>query len=331
MAPPYLRKNSLVIFKAQADPAVAITLDKVTDAKLLSYDVTYEHTAGFYSRNVAALTFSEPTQRLNSALATITFKTDAYASGTATIAPYWAGLFSGCGLTQSIGANYVVWYPTTFPTFTGSATDGSSIFTMAVFEDGVRKVMRSAVGNVRISGTTGGVVVCDWTFNGAHYDHFTDSYPNLTVDATRNMGILMELGTFTVGGYANFVVRGFTFDLGNIIAQRTHINNTSIDGQGEFCIVDSAPTLSVDVEQASPSSFNALGYLQSNTLFDISLVIGQTLGKRLSFYSNYGGTAKAQIISITESEQDNIIMNTLTFKFVQVLKEAQHSFYIQQN
>lgn len=150
---------------------------------------------------------------------TLSFKTELFGDGAAGT-PGWAStLLPACGWVVSTG--------TFSPT---SESPGSNVktLTMAVYENGKRKIMRGAAGTFKIVCNSGQPVMIEWTFTGV-WQPPTDvaiiapTYPTI-------MPLRFANATFTIGGSTPPCMESVEFDAGNQVILRPC--PTASDGSG---------------------------------------------------------------------------------------------------
>jgi len=137
-------------------------------------------------------------------------------------APAWATTFlPACGLVVSAG----VWTPLSAVPV-GSGTSGVHTATIGVWEDGLYKSIRGAMGNPVFTMNSGKVVMAEFSFTGIWVDPVdadlpSPTYPLATIPL-RFASSSLQFGTF------NPRVEQLTFDLGNEL----HLREDSRDPSG---------------------------------------------------------------------------------------------------
>jgi len=124
-----------------------------------------------------------------------------------------------------------------------SAIADDKCLSLDVWENGQKKGLGGAMGNVRFEGVTGQRLFGIFTFRGRWQTPVDDPLPSQT-PGTETPPLLAG-GTFTLGG-DSLKIGNFGFDLGNVVIPRHDINAT--DGIAHFEITDFDPVLSVDPE-----------------------------------------------------------------------------------
>jgi hypothetical protein len=166
--------------------------------------------------------------------ATCTFSIELIGDGSGGV-PTWATVFlAGCGIVNTTG--------TLTPRNEAPGTNVKTL-TIGLYENGRRKLMRGAVGNVVFEYVPGQAVMMNFTFTGV-WAGVTDTailaptYPTLAP-------IRAASGAATI----NSVVQTFascSFDVGNVVAIRPSVAN--VEGATYGIITDRTPTITIDPE-----------------------------------------------------------------------------------
>lgn len=162
--------------------------------------------------------------------------------------PGWATvLLAGCGIVNTTG--------TLSPRNEAPGTNVKTL-TLGLYEDGRRKLMSGAVGNVVFNFTPGQPVMMNFTFRGV-YQGVTDTamltptYPTLTPIRASN-----DNGQFAVNSVPQ-VISSASFDIGNTIELRQSVATTT--GFSYGIITDRTPVWSIDPEAKLVATADVFG------------------------------------------------------------------------
>lgn len=173
--------------------------------------------------------------------------------------------------------------------------------TINVFEDGKKKVLYGAMGNVAFEGETGKRMMCNFEFAGI-WDTPTDvSLPAFT-PGTEPPPILAN-GTFSIAAARK--VSRVSLNMGNDVVLRMDINAAS--GIAHAVIVDIDPVLSCDLEADLVATYDIHGIWLAGTEAAVSLVLGSGAGKAITFT-----IPKFQYREIPEGNRDGILVYDAT-------------------
>jgi hypothetical protein len=166
--------------------------------------------------------------------------------------PAWATTFlSACGVVNTAG----VLTPR-------NEAPGSNVKTLTIglYENGRRKIMVGAVGNVTFTITPGAAVMMNFTFTGV-WGGMTDTailaptYPTLAP-------IRAGLGACTINSVAQTFAT-VTLDMGNVVAIRPSI--TTATGYVHGIITDRTPVFTIDPEAKLVAGGDVFGDWQAGT------------------------------------------------------------------
>ena len=231
---------------------------------------------------------------------TITFSTDVTGGATT---PAWAKTFlPACGFVETVDGDGVFLPSSLAPTTT--ATTSPNTLTMGVYEDGLYKYLRGAMGNAVLHFPAGKRVMIDWTFTGI-WDAPTDVgllTPTYSVVAP----IRMVAAATTIGSWAP-VFSEMTIDLGNVVAQREDADDAS--GYGYSVITDRNITGTMDCETGLVASDNdAYAHWAARTEAALSIDLGDT-------DNALDVTAPAlQVTNVQEGDRNGIQIDTVSFQ-----------------
>lgn len=199
---------------------------------------------------------------------TLTFSVELVGSGTLGTAPAWGPLLRACAAAQTITAGTKVEY--------NPITSGHEAVSIYMQIDTTRHVLAGSKGTAQFKVNAQGIPVIAFTFTGLFAIPSEQAVPAPDYSAWKAPQVASKTNTpaFTIGG-ANFVLRDFTFDLGNQVEPRMLIGSESI------LITDKNESLSVSVEAVPVSTYNPFTIAQAQTLQAISLTHGTTAATRV--------------------------------------------------
>ena len=228
-----------------------------------------------------------------------TFSLELIGDGAGTY-PAWATvLLAGCGIYES-------------PTDTGvpaNEAPGTNVktLTLGLYENGRRKLMSGAVGNVVFNFTPGQPVMMNFTFRGVYQGVsdtaiLTPTYPTLTPIRASNTG-----GAFTINSVAQ-VISSASFDLGNTIELRPSVSTVS--GFSHGIITDRTPVWSIDPEAKLVATADVFGDWVAGTTRALSLTIADA-ADTVRFIS-----PAVQKTSISNADRNGLRVDTQTLMCV---------------
>jgi hypothetical protein len=250
-----LSRISVLAAKVEATPGTAESLSG-SDAALNVMDAEMNATIPVSTRPIqGSFRKLEGVPGARQAVCTFTLEITGDGSGGV---PAWATtLLAGCGIVNTAG----VLTPR-------NEAPGSNVKTLTIglYENGRRKLMVGASGNVVFTITPGASVMMAFTFTGV-WAGVTDTaiisptYPTL-------LPIRASLGACTI----NSVVQTFataTFDVGNVITVRPDISTAS--GFAHSVITDRTPVWTIDPEAKLVLTRDVFGDWQAGTTRALAL------------------------------------------------------------
>lgn len=200
--------------------------------------------------------------------ATMTFSVELVGSGALGTAPAWGPLMRACAVAQVVTSLTKVEYtPIT------DAHESASIYFQI---DTTRHVLAGARGTVQLRLSAQGIPMLQFTMTGLFAVPSEQAKPTPDYSAWQapTVGTSVNTPTFTIGA-APFILRDFTFDLGNQVEPRMLIGSETIQ------IVDKAESLSATVEAVPVSTYNPFTIARDQTLQAIALTHGTVPAKRV--------------------------------------------------
>lgn len=215
-----------------------------SEAAFNAFDAVMQPTGTFVARKGQGA-FGDIKGTIGPRSGTCTFKTEGFGDGAGGV-PTWASTFlPACGWVNTAGTYSPIAQP-----------PGSSVktLTLGLYENGMLKRLRGAVGNLVIKGDTGLPVMLEWTFTGV-WVGATDVTILAPTYPTRSP-IRVANGTISIGSWAP-CFSNITLDTGNVIMPRSCITPTDGSGIHAYMISDRLPTATLDPEANLVATSNA--------------------------------------------------------------------------
>lgn len=228
-------------------------------AALLVYDLDIKPTAEFIPRRGPGLYLGNTNVGVLGALTgECSFKTELRGTDSSGLDTGLAILLQACGFVKTAEVYNV----------DSVFTDHKTI-SIDVYEDGVRKEIEGAMGNVTFEGEAGGVMMLDFTFQGRWVAPTDQALPANAPGTTIPMRL--QGGTFTLGGVSAKIGK-FSLNMNNELSTREDVDGGG--GLTHFMIVDNDPQLSIDPEADLIATLDINGLWLAHTTAVVSLAIG---------------------------------------------------------
>jgi len=287
-----LARKRVLAAKIETTVGTAIALSG-TDAVFNVFDATIQPTIEFVSR-MGQAAFGSITGSVGQASGTLTFRTELFGDGAAGV-PGWAStLLTACGFVNSAG----VFSPK-------SEAPGSNVktLTMGLYEDGVFKSIRGAVGNCVVTIVPGKPVDLNWTFTGAWVTPtdvalLAPTYPTLL--PMRASGAAVALDAFTP------CFSSMTIDFGNVITPRTCAASTN--GVHSYIITNRIPVGTIDPEAKLVASYATYGEWIASTERSMTATFDSATDQVIFSAPNF------QLTNVQEAEREGLQTDTLTYQ-----------------
>jgi hypothetical protein len=296
---PLLKNRRVLAAKQEVTAGTQIALSSGTDGIINAYDVQIDADIPYNERRSTG-GFGRLAGVVGTYGGSLKFKVEAYGSGSAGTAPAWANvLLPSCGMTSSAG------------TFTPvSAWTAQKTATLAVLEDGLKKVLYGAMGTWTFHGEDGKPAYFEFDYKGiwappVDAAMFTPQFT--TVIPPRFAG-----ATLTIGGYTPTASK-LTIAYGNTVALREDV--TQVSGFISAIITDRKVTGSLDPETTAVSSqtgdetatYDAFGIWIAGTTAALTNTIGASgTGFTIS-------AAQLQYSGIKEGDRNGKVISDLDF------------------
>lgn len=171
-----------------------------------------------------------------------------------------------------------------------------------VYEDGVKKGLAGAMGNVRFEGESGKRLFGIFTFRGIWQAPVDAGLPAFAPSAETPP--LLAGGTFTVAT-DTFKIGSFALDMGNVVIPRLDVNAAA--GVDHFEISDYDPVVSIDPEADLIANHDFFGKWLAGTEGALSLILGSGAGKAITFT-----VPKVQYRELKEGDREGLQIYDLT-------------------
>lgn len=288
-----IKRRRVLAAKIEATPGTVETL-LAADAAFNAYNIMAQQEIELESREAQG-GFGMHTSLSGGRKGRITFSVDASWDGTAT-EPSWADTFlPACGWVKS----GQVFTPRTEVPGTNVKT-----LTIAVFQDGMRKMLCGAVGTFQMVCATGKTAVFNFDFQGI-WQPPTDTailsptYPNV-------LG-LRYASSVTTYNSVPLCVSNVTLDTGNTILLKECASTPS--GYDHAIITNRVVTVTADPESENVSVLDVFGMQIANTEAALTWSLDGPTNSVITI-----AAPRAQIISPSEGDRSGIVTNDITWQ-----------------
>lgn len=223
--------------------------------------------------------------------AAIEFDVELKGSGTAGTAPSVGKLMRACGFGETIvGGTSVTYLP---------ASASVPSITMALYEDGMKKMIWGARGTFQIKCKAGEPCKIYFVFTGADFS-VTDVALLSGVSYQTTVPQPFQAATFTIDAYVA-LIESLEINIGNQVALRPDV--TSISGHKSAVIAKREAILTIDPEQIVVATYDFYGKWRSGAMGALSLSLGAVAG-------NIAGITapKVQYTGITPGDRSGVRM-----------------------
>ena len=218
-----------------------------------------------------------------------TFSTELKGDGTDALNDGLEALLLACGMALATK----VYSPT-------SLVATQKTVTILVYEDGIKKSICGAMGNVSISGEFGKPVMLEFDFLGRWVAPSDTALPTPTAETI----LPMRLASCTLSlGDETPAISTFTFSPNNSVVIREDVSEAS--GIGYCLISDRDPTIALDMEADLVANDNAYGLWLAGTTAALSLALAD------ADVSVTIAAAKVQNRSVTEGDRNGVLTHEL--------------------
>jgi hypothetical protein len=290
-----LRRKRVIAAKIESNAGTAVALAGA-DGVFNAYDAEIQPTAEFIQRQGQG-SAGQLAGVVGVPTGTMSFRTELYGNGAGT-KPSWADvLFPACGFPVSSG--------NIFAPLTAAPGTAVKTVTIGVFEDGLFKSLRGAVGTFVLTAEPGKPVYFDWTFTGAWVTP-TDASIIAPTYPTR-LPIRARQGTTTVGTYA-LCYSSFTLDAGNVIAPRLCVN--AIGGIHSMIITDRNITGTIDPESNLVANYPVYTDWINSTTKTLTVEFADADDKFIILSSGF------QVTNAQEGDREGLQIDSIDYQLV---------------
>lgn len=288
---PKLTNIRLLAVKLEATTGTEETVT-ASDAVLIVYDPRIERDANTNERQQQAgkgQAASVPGVRSGSA----TFRIELAGGGVAGTSPAWAAdLLPACDMTETSGA----W----------AFTNRGDTATIALYEDGAKRVLYGARGNFKLVKENGQPGYVEFTFRGKYKEAadaaiLAPTFPTVLPDANHD--------ALTVGALSPVFTK-MEFDAGNDVQIRENAGATDGTCMVGAAIVNRRPAGSLTLEQTALATLDMNGLVDSGTEQTVSGVIGATSGNIVTV-----GSTTCQLRSTQRTDMNGIVGREVALQF----------------
>lgn len=304
-----LKRKRILAAKIEATPGTAESLT-ASDAAFNCYEVTVQHEIEKTAREGQG-SFGHLPSATAGHKGRITFKTDLIWDGTAT-EPAWADtFFPACGCVKATN--------TYTPRSEAPGTNVKTL-TMAVYEDGRRKLMRGCVGTFRLVCETGKIAMIEWDFVGIWVTPtdvalLAPTYP--TTAPIRYASGVTEFNSVAMQ------CQSVTLDIANEVYLREGTAASNITGYIAGCITNRRPTVTCNPESKLIGTQDRYLFFRDSTEYVLTFEIAGPSSSKIVV-----SAPKATIENIQDADRNALIVDDLTFLCGQNGSTADQEFSI---
>lgn len=304
-----LKRKRILAAKIETSPGTAETL-AAADAAFNVYELTIQHEIEKTPREGQG-SFGHLSSTSGGHKGRITFKTDLGWDGTAT-EPAWADtFFPACGLVKATN--------TYTPRSEAPGTNVKTL-TMAVYEDGRRKLMRGCVGTFRLVCETGKQAMIEWDFVGiwttpTDLTMLAPTYP--TVAPLRYASGVTEFNSVAMQ------CQSVTLDVANTLYLREGTSASNISGYIAGCITNRRPVITCNPEAKLIGTQDRYLFFRDSTEYVTTFEIAGPSSSKIVV-----SAPKASIENIQDADRESLIVDELTFLCGQNGSTADQEFSI---
>lgn len=220
-------RRRVLAAKFESTEGTAETVES-TDGGILVIDPKIDLDVTMTERPIARTSLGTMASIAGARSARLTFRTELKGTGTtytvnSTTKPAISKYLEACSFLATFGSGSTAAWA-----FTPTSGTGSSLYipslTMALWEDGVKKTIKGARGNVRFTGKIGEPIYAEFDFLGVWNAIADEALPSPTYES-QIPPVLLD-SHVSIGSYAA-CANGFTIDSGNNLALRDCLNAAS--------------------------------------------------------------------------------------------------------
>jgi hypothetical protein len=206
---PLLKRVRVLAAKHETTLGTAISVG-TADATFNAYDIDIQGNLEFNERMQQG-SMSMLSGTIGKRPGTLSFKTGLSGNGAAASPGWLDTLLPAVGMIEATDT----FSPTSTAPATTSGTGVAHTVTIAVYENGVKKSLAGAMGNLKINATAGQHVELEWTFTGVWQAVTDETILAPTYDTVLPLKFMGA--TMTIGGSSAGCVNTLSIDLGNTV------------------------------------------------------------------------------------------------------------------
>jgi len=314
-------RRRVVACKFEATEGTAETLS-VSQTGILVIDPKIDVDIKMTERPVARATLGTMAAVAGARSARMTFRTELKGTGTtytvnSASKPAISNYLEACGYLATYGSGAIAAW-----CFTPTSGTGTSLYipslTMCTWEDGVKKQIRGARGNVRFTGNVGEPIYAEFDFLGV-LDTITDEATPTPTYESQIPPVLLS-ANMSIGNYSA-VAGGFTLDSGNTLALRDSIN--SADGYLSALITQRKISGTMNPEMTTVAAKDWFGTWRAST--QQSLIIGNVgsgAGNVIKF-----SIPKLRLKKVGDTDRNGLAVADLQFDLEETTADDEMTLY----
>lgn len=296
-----LSNRQVTATKVEVTEGTAETLAAADANVQILEPAKWEPNIAMFERKLLDISYSNFKQIPGTRLAQISFKVENKGSGTAGTAPAIGKLLRACGFLETIVA-------VTSATYTPvSALASVPTVTVAIYQDGIRKQLKGARGNVKYDAVDGQPSMFEFTFIGI-YDAVTDQTLLTPSGVETTVPIATLTAQFSVQSFAAFVSK-ISFDMGNTLTPRSDINTAA--GYISTLLTARSPKGTFDPELETVATHDWYGRMLAGTTGVLTWRHTGTAGNICIF-----NIPVCQYIKVNDGDRDGISIAPIEFLMV---------------
>ena len=293
-----LSNRQIVAAKIEVTEGTAETLAAADANVQILEPAKWDPNIAMYERKLMDVSYSNFKQIPGTRLATISLKVENKGSGTAGTAPALSKLFKACGFGENVVAVTSVTYAPV------SALASVPTLTIAIYQDGIRKQLKGARGNVKYSAKHGEPGMFEFTFIGI-YDAVTDQALLTPSGVETTVPVALLSALFSVASFSAFVST-VSFDMGNQLTPRPDINTSS--GYISTLLTGRTPKGSFDPELETVATHDWYGRWLAGTTGALTWKHPGAAGNICTF-----SAPVCQYIKINDGDRDGVAIAPVEF------------------
>jgi len=248
----------------------AMTLTAI-DAKILAYEPVFNFNPTQFKRDPYRKTLSRMNSEPGLQICELTFKCEVMGPAIAAQgeACAYGNFMRACANSEALVVNTSSTY--------APQSSGMNTITIAVYEDGLRKTLCGAMGNVKITCNVGEPIMAEFTFMGKYSEHSDASMLSPSYPASKPL--IFQNATVTVFSDV-LLINTLEIDYQNEVIMQT--DPTDPTGYKHAKITARNPQLTFDPEQELVATHDFLSKLLSTTEAAVSIIVSATDGTQLT-------------------------------------------------